>query len=186
MSLQQSDFLERKFTVPTVELQVADGHVIEGYASVFGRCDQGGDVVLPGAYARSLKALAESRRQVRMLWQHDPARPIGVWDEVREDGDGLYVKGRLLRDVAQAREAAALIEAGAIDGLSIGYRTIRAGKDSNGRRLLHELELWEVSLVTFPMLPEARVGGKGETPDSALMRDLAMVFQDARQTLAEQ
>ena len=83
-----------------------------------------------------------------MLWQHDPAQPIGVWDEVREDARGLYVKGRLLEGVARAREAAALIAAGALDGLSIGYRTLRAGRDEKGRRLLQELELWEVSLVT--------------------------------------
>lgn len=64
-----------------------------------------------------------------MLWQHDPAQPIGVWDEVREDAAGLWVKGRILNDVAKGREAAALIEAGAIDGLSIGYRTVRATKN---------------------------------------------------------
>ena len=92
-----------------------------------------------------------------MLWQHDPTRPIGVWDEVREDARGLYVKGRLLLEVQAAREAHVLLQAGAIDGLSIGYRTLRAEKAAGGQRLLHEIELWEVSLVTFPMLPEARV-----------------------------
>ena len=74
------------------------------------------------------------------------------------------MKGRLLDTVGKGREAAALIEAGAIDGLSIGYRTKRASKTDKGQRLLQELELWEVSLVTFPMLPEARVGAKGESP----------------------
>ena len=72
---------------------------------------------------------------------HDPARPIGVWDEIREDSRGLWVKGRLLSEVAQAREAAALIEAGAIDGLSIGYRTISAERDGKGRRVLTEVDL---------------------------------------------
>ena len=118
-----------------------------------------------GAYAASLKRLAAEGRQVKMLWQHDPAQPIGIWDEVREDARGLYVKGRLLESVARAREAAALIEAGAIDGLSIGYRTVKATKNEKGQRLLTELELWEVSLVTFPMLPSARVGAKGDQPD---------------------
>ncbi|MEO1238569.1 MAG: HK97 family phage prohead protease, partial [Pseudomonadota bacterium] len=117
-------------------------------------------------------------------WQHDPTEPIGIWDEVREDDKGLYVKGRLLTDVARAREAASLLEAGAIDGLSIGYRTVRAQNDGKGRRHLSELELWEVSLVTFPMLPEARVGAKGETPDAALMRDLAGAIESARSMLA--
>jgi HK97 family phage prohead protease len=77
-----------------------------------------------------------------------------------------------------------LIAAGAIDGLSIGYRTVKATKDDRGRRSLDELELWEVSLVTFPMLPDARVGAKGETPEAALLRDLAAALKGARQRLA--
>ena len=97
-----------------------------------------------------------------MLWQHDPAQPIGIWEEIREDDRGLWVRGRLLPEVAQAREAAALIAAGAIDGLSIGYRTVQAERDRQGRRVLTEVELWEVSLVTFPMLREAKVGRKSE------------------------
>ncbi len=177
--------LERKFCRADAELTVRDGTVIEGYASLFGQEDRGGDVVERGAYAASLKSLALGGRKVRMLWQHDPSEPIGVWDEVREDERGLYVKGRLLADVARAREAAALLEAGAIEGLSIGYRTKRSKKDDAGRRRLVELELWEVSLVTFPMLPDARVGAKGETPDDDLMRDLAAVIEEARCNLAQ-
>lgn len=137
------------------------GAELSGYASIFGVVDRGGDVVIPGAYAASLKRMAAAGGRVRMLWQHDPAQPIGVWDEVREDGRGLWVKGRLLTDLAQGREAAALLAAGAIDGLSIGYRTLRAERGPQGRRLLAEVELWEVSLVTFPMLPQARVAAKG-------------------------
>ena len=116
-----------------------------------------------------------------MWWNPGPIRRR--WDEVREDAKGLYVKGRLLTDVARAREAAALIGAGAIEGLSIGYRTLRATKDGNGRRRLKELELWEVSLVTFPMLPEARVGAKGETPEDAVMRDVVAAIEAARRDL---
>ncbi|MFQ6548826.1 HK97 family phage prohead protease [Aestuariibius sp. 2305UL40-4] len=168
----------------TVREAAAGGAVIEGYASLFGICDQGGDVVSSGAYGASLKRLKESGGTVKMLWQHDPAQPIGVWDEVREDKRGLYVKGRLLEDVARAREAAALVRAGAIDGLSIGYRTVRAGKSDKGGRLLSELELWEVSLVTFPMLPEARVDAKGDDPDAAAMRDLAVALEEGRRLLA--
>lgn len=176
--------LERKFCAIETKLAVSEGSVIEGYASLFGAEDRGGDVVEHGAYAVSLKALETAGRRVRMLWQHDPAEPIGVWDEVREDGKGLHVKGRLLPDVARAREAAALLEAGAIEGLSIGYRTKRSRKDEKGRRRLLELELWEVSLVTFPMLPDARVGAKGQSPEDDLMRDLAAVIEDARRDLA--
>jgi uncharacterized protein len=109
--------------------------VIAGYASLFDAEDQGGDVVARGAYAASLARLGRSGQRVKMLWQHDPTRPIGVWDEVREDARGLWVRGRLLVEVQAAREAKALLEAGAIDGLSIGYRTVRAEKSGGGRRL---------------------------------------------------
>ncbi|WPY95071.1 HK97 family phage prohead protease [Limimaricola variabilis] len=172
--------LERKFcaggTDGTGPLEIGEGAVIAGYASLFDRPDQGGDVVAPGAYTASLERLAAAGGRVRMLWQHDPARPIGVWDEVREDGKGLWVRGRILEAVAQGREAAALVAAGAIDGLSIGYRTRRAQKDGAGRRLT-ELELWEVSLVTFPMLREARVGAKR---DDALVAKLRAARRSLR------
>lgn len=176
--------LEHKFCRFDADITVVEGTKIEGYASLFGTCDQGGDVVSKGAYARSLKKLEADNRAVKMLWQHDPARPIGIWDEVREDERGLYVKGRLLDSVEKGREAAALIEAGAIDGLSIGYRTVKASKNDKGQRLLNELELWEVSLVTFPMLPSARVAAKAEEPDADHWGELADVLEDARRNLA--
>jgi uncharacterized protein len=175
---------ERKFHRPDAGITVTDGVVVSGYASLFGKRDQGGDVVQPGAYAASLALLAAGGRRVKMLWQHDPTQPIGVWDEVHEDATGLWVKGRILSEVERGREAAALLAAGAIDGLSIGYRTRRAERDGKGQRLLSELELWEVSLVTFPMLPEARVSAKGEVPDDQTWRDLAQIFEDARLSLA--
>ena len=160
---------------------VSDGTQIEGYASLFGLTDQGGDIVQKGAYAASLKRLVVRGDKVRMLWQHDPTKPIGVWDEIREDETGLWVKGRLLSEVALAREAATLIDAGAIDGLSIGYRTVRAEKDQKGRRVLTEVELWEVSLVTFPMLPEAKLGRK-DTDDT---RDFAAALIAATKALRD-
>ena len=111
---------------------------------------------------RTSHSREEKNASAAALSKHDPTRPIGVWEEIREDEKGLWVKGRLLPEIAQAREAAALIAAGAIDGLSIGYRTISAERDGKGRRLLSEVELWEVSLVTFPMLAEAKVGKKSD------------------------
>ncbi|WP_438990421.1 HK97 family phage prohead protease [Lentibacter sp.] len=177
--------IERKFCRLGEEITVTEGCRIEGYASLFGACDQGGDIVQKGAYGASLAALAAEGRRVKMLWQHDPAQPIGIWDEVREDSRGLYVKGRLLEGTQRGREAAALIEAGAIDGLSIGYRTRKAGKTDKGQRLLTELELWEVSLVTFPMLPSARVGAKGESLHAQALRNMAAAIKDARQRLAQ-
>ena len=165
-------------------LTVTEGHVIEGYASLFGKRDQGNDVVMGGAYGASLARLAAAGRRVKMLWQHDPTQPIGVWDEVREDATGLWVKGRILGVVEKGREAVALLGAGAIDGLSIGYRTVKSERDGKGQRLLTEVELWEVSLVTFPMLPEARVTGKGDMPEADTWRSLAQIFEDARRNLA--
>ncbi len=163
---------------------LTDGRVVEGYASVFGRRDQGGDTVMPGAYAGSLAGLARRGARVKMLWQHDPVQPIGIWDEVREDATGLWVKGRILTEVDKGREAVALLAAGAIDGLSIGYRTLKAERDAKGQRALTELELWEVSLVTFPMLSEARVAAKGGSPGEDVLRDLAAAFDEARHRLA--
>lgn len=152
--------LERKFTQLANGLEVSSGHEISGYASHFEAKDQGGDRVARGAYAASLARLETSGGRVKMLWQHDPTRPIGIWDEVREDGRGLWVRGRILTKLEQGREAAALIAEGAIDGLSIGYRTVRAEKAQDGSRRLLEVDLWEVSLVTFPMLREARIDRK--------------------------
>jgi uncharacterized protein len=172
---------ERKFHRPDAGITVTDGRVVEGYASLFGQRDQGGDTVQAGAYGASLKALAAQGRRVKMLWQHDPGQPIGVWEEVREDAKGLYVKGRILTEVERGREAAALLSAGAIDGLSIGYRTLRAERDAKGQRLLAEVELWEVSLVTFPMLPEARVSAKADSTD---WQDMAAIFDEARDVMA--
>ena len=167
----------------TVRETTDDAVLIEGYASVFGRADKGRDMVEKGAYAASLDRLGAKGDKVRMLWQHDPAQPIGVWDAVREDATGLWVSGRILTTITKGREAAALLAAKAIDGLSIGYRTIRARKDDTGLRRLSELELWEVSLVTFPMLPEARVTAKGDDPDAIDLRELAQVFTEARAQL---
>lgn len=182
--------LEQKFckfdTDLTAEVLPQGGTQIEGYASLFGACDQGGDIVQAGAYSASLKALSAQGRNVKMLWQHDPTQPIGIWDEVREDARGLYVKGRLLESVGKGREAAALIGAGAIDGLSIGYRTVKAAKNEQGRRLLTELELWEVSLVTFPMLPSARVGAKSDTLEADTLRELATAITAARRQMAQE
>ncbi|MBZ4024033.1 peptidase U35 [Rhodobacter sp. TJ_12] len=172
--------LERKFCRGVKPVQLAEGLRIEGYASLFGEPDRGGDVVQPGAYADSLARIAARGGSVKMLWQHDPSQPIGVWDEIAEDARGLRVKGRLLPRVARAREAAALVSAGAIDGLSIGYRTIRADRNAQGQRLLAELDLWEVSLVTFPMLGTARVAAKATAP----WHDLAAALRAATAELA--
>ena len=127
-----------------------------GYAALFNRKDAGGDIILPGAFARSLKA--RGVRGIRMLWQHDPGQPLGVWRLIREDARGLFVRGRLALDTRLGRDVAALLKQGAVDGLSIGFLPVRAVRDRARRaRLLKEIDLWEISLVTFPMQPAARV-----------------------------
>ena len=126
----------------------------EGYASVFDIVDQGMDVVSPGAFRRTL----DTARKVKMLWQHDMSQPIGVFDEIREDDRGLFVKGRIAKEVQQGREAMALMRMGAIDSMSIGFRTKEATAEGNGSvRRLDEIELFEISLVTMPMLPDAMI-----------------------------
>jgi uncharacterized protein len=146
--------MEQKRAAFEIKKEPDQDGLFEGYASVFGVVDQGMDVVERGAFTKSLG----SGRKVKMLWQHDTQKVIGVWDEIREDERGLFVKGRLLKGVRQAEEAMVLMRAGALDSMSIGYRTIEAIPEGGGRiRKLTEVELHEVSLVTFPMLPDAKV-----------------------------
>jgi HK97 family phage prohead protease len=152
----------------------------EGYASVFSVVDQGMDVVAPGAFRKSLG----SGRKVKMLWQHDQGQMIGVWDEIKEDERGLFVKGRLLKDVRRGAEAITLMRAGALDSMSIGYRTIEASSEAEGRvRKLSEIDLFEISLVTFPMLQEAQVTAmksiKTERDFEKFLRDAGYSKSDA-------
>jgi hypothetical protein len=136
---------------------------IEGYASLWGVADLNGDVVAEGAFDASLAKTGA--RGVRMLHQHESRAVVGVWDRMVEDERGLWVEGRIMDWSAEARFARALSAAGALDGLSIGFRSSRARRE--GRlRVLVEVELWEVSLVTFPMLPGARfaVSASARTP----------------------
>ncbi|PVM92082.1 HK97 family phage prohead protease [Caulobacter radicis] len=124
---------------------------IEGYASLFWTRDLNDDVTAAGAFRQSLEA-----GPIRMLHQHDEAEPVGVWDEAFEDARGLFVRGRIITATPRGRLVAALVKAGALDGLSIGFRQVKARRD--GRlRVLSRVDLWEVSIVTFPMLPAARL-----------------------------
>lgn len=146
---------EVKFAPVNLKRVDADG-TFSGYASLFGKEDMGRDVVMPGAFAESLKKRRASG--IKLLFQHDPNEPIGVWLELREDAKGLWVKGRLMQEVVRAREILSLMRAGALDGLSIGFRTVTGRTDpKTGVRSLHKIDLWEISVVTFPMLPDARV-----------------------------
>ncbi len=144
----------------------------EGYASLFGVSDGAGDTVAPGAFAASLRRRGPA--QVRMLYQHFSHAPIGVWEEIREDRKGLYVRGRLAAEVEQARDVRALLAEGALNGLSIGFRTVRAKRGAGQGRTLLEIDLWEISVVTFPLLGGSTVTGVG-----ARRLDLAQRFREA-------
>lgn len=127
--------------------------LICGYASLWGVADLNGDVTARGVFADSLAKTGAGG--VRMLHQHESRAVVGVWDRMVEDERGLWVEGRIEDWSAEARYAAALTRAGALDGLSIGFRAMKARRDGR-MRVLSAAELWEVSLVTFPMLPAAR------------------------------
>ncbi|HSI42390.1 MAG TPA: HK97 family phage prohead protease [Xanthobacteraceae bacterium] len=147
--------LETKARAGALAAVDVDGS-FEGYAALFGRVDLGRDLIVPGAFTESLRRRGPAG--VRMLFQHDPAEPIGVWLELKEDANGLYARGRLTPEVARAREVLALMRAGALDGLSIGFRTVEGRTDPRSRvRRLSRVDLWEISVVTFPMQPDARV-----------------------------
>ena len=134
----------------------AEEGVFSGYAAVFERVDQGRDVIARGAFARSLRE--RSVGSVKLLWQHDPKTPIGRVELLREDDHGLFMRGRLSIDAARGRDAHALLKMGALDGLSIGYRVRQAEADKmRSIRRLIDIDLWEVSVVTFPMQSAARV-----------------------------
>lgn len=130
----------------------AESGVVEGYGSVFDVVDSYDDVVEKGAFARTLK----EGRAPAMLWQHDTAEPIGVWESLREDDTGLFVRGRFA-NTQRGQEAYELVKIGALSGLSIGYSVKDARLEKNGVRVLTDVELWEVSPVTFPANDAARI-----------------------------
>ena len=135
-----------------------------GYASVFNQVDAGGDMVMPGAFRQSLE---RRRGRIRLLFQHDPKEPVGIWEAMGEDAHGLFVAGRLVPGVERAEALRRLIEARALDGLSIGFRTLRATR-AGGHRKLWQIDLFEVSIVTFPMMEAARIAPSGISTGAAI------------------
>ncbi len=134
---------------------VADNGTFTGYASVFNVTDSQKDVIAHGAFTRTLQ---ERGGDIKLLWQHRMDEPIGVITLLREDMKGLYVEGKLLLDVQRGREAWTLLKSGAINGLSIGFRAVHFTRDTTSdTRWLTDIELYEISLVTFPANPQAGV-----------------------------
>jgi uncharacterized protein len=143
-----------------VKAMAGSQFVIAGYASLFGTPDLAGDVVEQGAFADTLKAWPAPL--IRMLFQHDPGRPIGRWTSAYEDGQGLWMQGVIEQGHLDARAVLRLIQNGKADGLSIGFRALDAAPRHGGGRILKTIDLREVSVVTFPMLPRARLRVRAE------------------------
>jgi len=145
------DKLPFNFSIKSLDEQ----GVFEGYASTFGNKDQGGDIVLPGAFKASIKA--KGARGIKMLADHDTRQRIGYWTSIDEDEKGLRVSGRLFLEKSIGQDAYIDLKAGQLDGLSIGGRTMSDGVDGRKRaRLIKEFDLFEISLVPFPMNEAAR------------------------------
>jgi HK97 family phage prohead protease len=160
---------------------VGDDGTIEGYGSVFGVRDDWDDVIAAGAFEATLKAHKAAGTMPAMLWQHSAHEPIGVWTDIREDAKGLYVKGRLALATTRGQEAYALLKLGALTGLSIGFLAKLWFYDRETEvRTLTEVELWEVSLVTFPANSQARITNVKTSADSmATPKDAERILRDA-------
>ncbi len=187
---------KQRLDMPLKLKSVSDSGEFEGYGSVFGVKDSYDDIVMPGAFAGSLSSWSEKGALPAMLWQHRMDEPIGIYTEMKEDDVGLWLKGRLLiDDDPLARRAHAHMKAGSITGLSVGYML----KDWEYDRakeafLLKEVDLWEVSLVTFPANDEARIGdvksafARGEIPPQKqierVLRDVGLSRSQAKSLMA--
>ncbi len=162
--------------ITTLELKSLDAEWrFAGYASVFNVVDQQQDIILPGAFAKTLR---ERGGNVKLLWQHQFGEPVGIINKLFEDARGLYVEGRLLLTLQKAREAFELMKADVVRGLSIGYTPVKFTHDPDrGVRRIAEVDLWEISIVTFPANRDAGVtvvkqyaGIEQTTPDDYCFR----------------
>lgn len=177
--------LVRPFEVKSIGEAQGGFAEFSGYGSVFGDLDSYRDIVMPGAFKASLQRYREQDRPVPMLWQHRAAEPIGIYSDVSEDDHGLHVKGQLNLEVQKGREAYSLMKQRALSGLSIGYATKREQIDeaANHRKLL-EVDLWEISPVTFPASDPSRIDAVKSVQTlsdcEALLREAGMSVSEAK------
>lgn len=172
----QTKHLDFGFELKTVG---ADG-TIEGYGSVFGVKDSYADIIQKGAFQQSIKAHKENKTMPALLWQHDATQPIGVWTDMSEDDSGLKIKGKLAMDTVKGKEAHALLKMGAINGLSIGFMSKEWAYDRETEiRTLTAVDLWEVSLVTFPANEQARVTNVKSVDDIQTLKDAERILRDS-------
>jgi len=153
--------IEHKNLSTSYEMKNDPNGTFSGLGAVFGNIDFGGDIIVRGAFDKTLADIEANNKTIPILWQHDPWTPIGVWESMKSVDEGLQVDGHLLIDhVQQAREAHSLMKAKAVSGLSIGFRIPAGGQewdDEQNVRVIKEIDLHEVSIVTFPMNDEARI-----------------------------
>jgi HK97 family phage prohead protease len=154
--MQKKHLEQKNLSFPLDVESINEGGSFTGYASIFGKVDNHNDIILNGAFKRTLRE-TDNGRDVKLLWQHDPAEPIGYFTHIKEDAYGLYVEGKLLLDVQRAREAYSLLKNNAIGGLSIGFTVQNHSYDVNSTRLLKDIDLFEISLVTFPANNDAGI-----------------------------
>lgn len=165
--------------------EVAEDGTFTGYASTFNNPDLGGDIVLPGAFTKSLSKRPADK--VKMLRGHDQSEPIGVWTDLAEDKKGLRASGKLIMETAKGWETYVLMKAGAMDGLSIGFRAIKSTFDrAKGARLLQELDVPEISVVTFPMNTRATVSAVKSEQADARARAIVSAINRAKEALLAQ
>ena len=179
------DFLEVPFEIKEGSLD--ESGCFEGYGSTFGgKPDDGGDVVVEGAFVKSLSAGGRNGTGVAMLWQHDPHQPVGVWNELVEDSKGLKVRGQLAVETQLGHDAQVLMKMGALRGLSIGYgiKEYEYNKDKS-MRFLKELDLWEISPVTFPMNTRATITSIKAMKEATDPRSLECALREAGLTRNE-
>ena len=188
---------KQRLDAPLKIKSVSESGEFSGYGSVFGVKDSYSDIVVPGAFDASLKRWQEKNQMPAMLWQHRMDEPIGVYTKMEEDDEGLYVEGRLLIDVDPlAKRAHGHMKAGSLSGLSIGYSLKEYDYDKEkGAWMLKEIDLWEVSLVTFPANDEARISdvktalSKGEdiSPKhlERVLRDVGLSRSQAKAFMSE-
>lgn len=163
---------------------LADDGTFTGYASVFGKLDHQNEIVAPAAFARSLQSWRLSGRMPAMLWMHDPAQPIGLWLTLNEDAKGLAVQGKLALRTQRGLEAYELLKLQALTGLSIGYRVVSSKVDTVRKaRVLTDIDLFEISLVTFPANEAARVSDVKTPTRMSARRKFSETDRDATRVL---
>lgn len=151
---------------------LASSNLISGYASVFNNIDHAGDIILPGAF----ECVLSKANTLPLLWQHDQKEPIGVIKLLKEDNYGLYFEAELVLQAGRAKSAKALIDAGAISGISIGYSVVKSHYNhKNKARLIAKVNLWEISLVTFPANPKAVLTNNQKSIGAALDRAIKIL-----------